>query len=126
MIRENITKSCENRDCELKLTSNFFEAPKIKKLRKFAGGDTFICIYLKLMLSTLSKNGIFEFEGIEKTLAEEIALKLDEEAINVEVVINFLFSQGMLEEINEGKEFLLNQVPYLIVNESESAERIED
>ncbi len=107
----------------LKLRDNFFLDPKIKKLRKIAGGDTYVCIYLKMMLMTLKTDGLLEFEGIEKTLKEELALKLDEDESNIEVVLSFLSSYGMMEKVNN-TEYLLSTVPSLTGKESSSAERV--
>ena len=42
----------------LKLMNDFFTQPRIKKLRKIAGGDTYTIIYLKLQLLSLKTNGV--------------------------------------------------------------------
>lgn len=39
----------------LKLMEDFFRNARIKQLRKIAGGDTNVVIYLKLMLLTINK-----------------------------------------------------------------------
>lgn len=106
----------------LKLPSNFFVDPKIKKLRRIAGGDTYVIIFLKMMLLVINTNGILEFEGIEKTLEDELALKLDEDENNVKVVLAFLNANGELEEISD-EQFLLERVPGLIGKETDGAER---
>lgn len=107
----------------LKLPSNFFVDPKIKKLRRIAGGDTYVIIFLKMMLLVINTNGILEFEGIEKTLEDELSLKLDEDENNVKVVLAFLSSNGELEEVSD-EAFLLQRVPDLIGKEGDSAERM--
>ncbi|MBP1681923.1 MAG: hypothetical protein H6Q35_2262 [Proteobacteria bacterium] len=107
----------------LKLPSNFFVDPKIKKLRKIAGGDTYVIIFLKMMLLVINTNGILEFEGIEKTLEDELSLKLDEDENNVKVVLAFLSSNGELEEVSD-EAFLLQRVPDLVGKEGDSAERV--
>ena len=61
-----------------KLKDDFFAQPYIKKLRKIAGGDTYVIIYQKILLLTVKTNGYLYFQGIEKTLEEELALILDE------------------------------------------------
>ena len=60
----------------LKLPISFFSDPRIKKLRRIAGGDTYVIIFLKIMLTVINSEGIYTYEGIEKTLEEELALKL--------------------------------------------------
>ena len=42
----------------LKLKDDYLDSPKIKKLRKIAGGDTYTIIYLKMQL--LSESGIWK------------------------------------------------------------------
>lgn len=49
----------------------------------------------------INTNGILEFEGIEKTLEDELSLKLDEDENNVKVVLAFLSSNGKLEEVSD-------------------------
>ena len=69
----------ENRFYWLKLKEDYFSSPKIKKLRKIAGGDTFTIIYLKMQLLSVSSGGVITFERIEDNFEEELALKLDEQ-----------------------------------------------
>lgn len=107
----------------LKLKNDFFKNPKMKKLRKIAGGDTYTIIYLKLMLLVVENNGILEYEGIEKSIEEELALKLDEDDMNVKVLFGFLQSQNLIEEVKDNC-FLLSEVVASIGSESSSAERV--
>ena len=106
----------------LKLKDNFFVQPKIKKLRRIAGGDTYTCIYLKLMLMTIQNDGILEFEGIEKDLEEELALKLDEDVTNIRVTLNYLASQNLLIKLDDNN-FQISEVQSLIGSETAAAER---
>lgn len=112
----------EKRFYWLKLKEDYFNSPKIKKLRKIAGGDTFTIIYLKMQLLSIRNEGIIQFEGIEPTFEEELALKLDEDLENVKVTLAFLQSQG-LYEINENNECLLIEANNNIGSEGQSAER---
>lgn len=112
----------EKRFYWLKLKEDYFNNPKIKKLRKIAGGDTFTIIYLKMQLLSVSNKGIIEFEGIEPTIEEELALKLDEDLDNVVVTLNYLRVQGLVESNNN--EFLLLDACKNIGSESDSAERV--
>jgi len=84
----------------LKLKDDFFLDPRIKKLRKIAGGDTYTVIFLKLMLMTVNSDGVLVHEGIEKNLSDELALKLDEDGKNVEATLIFMQSMQLLKEIN--------------------------
>lgn len=107
----------------MKLQEDFFSSPKIKKLRRIAGGDTYTVIYMKMQLLSIKSGGVIEYQGIEQTFAEELALVLDEDAENVEVTLSFLTSQGLIEQ-SDDKSFLLTQAAENIGSESESASRV--
>lgn len=113
----------EKRYYWLKLKENYFDSPKIKKLRKIAGGDTYTIIYLKLQLLSIKNNGIIEYEKIEPTFQEELALKLDEDVENVGITLSYLQSQGLVD-VNENNDFFLIEASNNIGSESESAERV--
>ena len=102
---------------------DFFSKPKIKKLRKIAGGDTYTIIYLKLQLLSLDNEGVLEYQGIENNFIEEMALTIDEDIDNVSVTINYLINQGLMEQIDENS-YLLNETQALIGSESQVAERV--
>lgn len=106
----------------LKLQKDFFKDPRVKKLRRIAGGDTYTCIYLQLMLLSLETGGILTHEGIEPTFEAELSLIIDEDEANIKVTLSFLLSQGLLEQFDN--KFSLSQVINLIGTESDSAERV--
>ena len=112
----------EKRFYWLKLKEDYFNSPKIKKLRRIAGGDTFTIIYLKMQLLSIRNQGIIQFEGIEPTFEEELALKLDEDLENVKLTLAFLQAQG-LYELNDNNEYLLIEANNNIGSEGQSAER---
>ena len=101
----------------LKLQDNFFKNARIKKLRRIAGGDTYPIIYLKLMLLTTKTNGVYIYEGIENTIEEEIALKLDEKTDDVKILWQYLLSNQMVEEKENG-DVLLPEVSSNIGSET--------
>ena len=106
----------------LKLKDDFFRQKEIKKIRRVAGGDTYTIIYLKLMLLSLKNEGKLFFDGIEESIAEEIALEIDEDSTNVQTVLGLLFSMHIIEEIPEGVE--IANIKHYIGSECESAERV--
>ena len=109
----------------LKLNEGFFDQPVIKKLRKIAGGDTYTCIYLKMMLMSVKTEGVLIYEGLEETLEKELALKLDEDETNIKVVISYLFSHHlMIEESKKNRSYLMSEVPKMTGKEGDSAERV--
>lgn len=107
----------------LKLQHDFFNNKEIKKLRKIAGGDTYVIIYLKLQLLSLKNEGKLFFEGFEDDIASELALDIDEEDENVKITFMFLKKYNLIEEINEN-EFILPKTVNSIGAESDSAERV--
>ena len=106
----------------LKLKDDFFLDPRIKKLRKIAGGDTYTVILLKLMLMTVNNDGMLVYEGIEKNLSDELALKLDEDNKNVEATLIFMQSMQLLKEI-DSQTYDIPKVRELTGTETGSAER---
>ena len=107
----------------LKLKNDFFTSKEIKKLRKTAGGDTFVIIYLKMQLISLQNEGKIFYDGIEEDFASEIALTLDEDPENVKLTMAFLQNHGLLE-CNEVNECFLTKVPEITGKESDSAQRV--
>ena len=106
----------------LKLKQDFFADPRIKKLRRIAGGDTYTVIFLKIMLLTLKTDGVLVYEGIENSLAMELALKLDEDDKNVEATLIYMQSMNLLQELDP-HTFDIPQVRELTGSETDSAER---
>lgn len=86
----------------LKLPKDWLKNARVKKLRQLAGGDTYTIIYLKLLLMSINHDCKIIYEGIEPSLAEELALKIDEKEENVKVTINYFKGCGMLVEQENG------------------------
>lgn len=106
----------------LKLKTNFFDSKEMLRLRSIAGGDTYTIIYLKMLLLSLKTDGLLEYDGVDATQDEEIALLLRENVDNVKLTIAFLKRVGLLEMVNKN-DFFLNQVPTLTGGETQGAER---
>lgn len=107
----------------LKLSDDFFSGKEIKRLRKLAGGDTFVIIYLKMQLLSLKNEGKLFFEGFDDSFCDELAMDLDEEPDNVSVTLNFLIQHGLLEEVSSD-EYFLPGVLNNITSEGSSAARM--
>ena len=107
----------------LKMDKGYLSSPKLKKLRKIAGGDTYTIIYLKMLLLSIENGGVIEYQSIEPTLEEELALILDEDEDNVKITVSYLVSQGLLIPV-DGNTFLLPDAAERIGTESESKERV--
>ena len=107
----------------LKLKDDFFTSKRIKKLRKIAGGDTYVIIYLKMQLLAMKSDGVLKWTGLEDDFASELALDLDEDPSNVEITLRYLLSCGLAETENNTDFFF----PYAVTNtgsETSAAERM--
>ena len=78
----------------LKLPTDFFEDRAIKRLKTIENGNTYIIIYLKMLLKSLDDEGKFYYEGIEKNIIEEIALDIDEKEEDVQATVNYLVEKN--------------------------------
>ena len=115
----------EQRYYWLKLNKDFFKSKRIKKLRKLAGGDTFTIIYLKMQLLSTPTEGVLTYTGLEETIAEEIALDIDEDPDNVKITLNYLLKTGLCEMLGEN-ELLLPFAAASVGSEGSSAKRMRD
>ena len=109
----------------LRLHDDFFDSKRIKKLRKMAGGDTYTIIYLKMQLLAMKTEGILKWTGLEDSIADELALDLNEEADDVKVTLTYLIHCGLAETSDNINFFF----PYAISNtgsENASAQRVRE
>lgn len=56
------------------LHTDFLNGLPIKAIRKFAGGDTYVIVYLQMLLKAQACKGYIRHQRILPTLSEEIAL----------------------------------------------------
>ena len=115
----------EKRYYWLKFKDDFFDSKRIKKLRKMAGGDTYIVIYLKMQLKALRSDGVLSYTGLEENFADELALDIDESPEDVRMVLAYLMSYGLCECSDNIHYFL----PYVVENtgsETATAQRMRD
>ena len=106
----------------LKLKKDFFKDPRVKKLRRIAGGDTYTCIYLQLLLLSLETDGILVYEGIEPTFAGELSLITDEDETNIQVTLSYLLGQGLM--VQKDNNFTLTQTLELTGKADDSKDRV--
>ena len=109
----------------LRLHDDFFRSVRIKKLRKMAGGDTYVIIYLKMQLKAMKTDGVLTWRGYEQDFVDELSIDLDEEPDNVRVCLAYLLSCGLAETDDKINFFL----PYAVENtgsETASAQRVRD
>ena len=109
----------------LRLHDDFFRSVRIKKLRRMAGGDTYVVIYLKMQLKAMKTDGVLTWRGYEQDFVDELAIDLDEEPDNVRVTLAYLLSCGLAETEDKVNFFL----PYAVENvgsEGASAQRVRE
>jgi predicted phage replisome organizer len=109
----------------LKFRDDFFDSKRIKKLRRMAGGDTYVIIYLKMQLKALKTGGVLEFTGVEQEFADELALDIDESADDVRVVLAFLLSYGLCE-CSDNVHYYLPYVTENTGSETASTQRVRE
>ena len=107
----------------MQLSEEFFKSKEMKLLRRLPGGEEHTIIYLKLMLASLQDNGNIYFEGLADSLAEEMALIIDEDAESVRMTMMFL-EQKKLLTTSDNFAYKLEQVPEMIGSETASARRV--
>lgn len=113
----------EKRYYWLKLYDTFFDNKTSKFLRKLPDGDKILLVYLKLQLKLLKSEGIFVYENLCDSIAEEIALTLDEDVNIVKLLLTALEKTKTIEFLNE-KTFMLSEMQDLIGSEGSSAARV--
>lgn len=115
----------EKRYYWLRLHDDFFSSARIKKLRRMAGGDTYLIIYLKMQLKAMKNDGIIRWTGLEENIADELALDLDEKVEDVQMCLAYLLSCGLAETDDSISYFF----PFAVANvgsEGSSAQRVRE
>lgn len=115
----------ERRYYWLRLYDDFFGSFRIKKLRRMAGGDTYVIIYLKMQLKAMKTDGVLQYRGLGTDFVDELAIDIDEEPDDVRVTLMYLLSCG-LAETNDQKTFFF---PYSVANtgsETSSTQRVRE
>lgn len=106
----------------LRLRADFFESPKIRKLRRLPGGDGYLVIYLRIQQLTVQTGGILTRKGTEQDLAEELALELDEDADTIRALLAWLEENGLCQTSDHNR-FFFPQAAENIGSETESTIR---
>lgn len=114
----------ENRFYWLRLKDDFFSSKRVKKLRTMKKGDTYLIIYLKIQLLAVRTHGVLEYTGLEASFAEELALDIDENAKDVQTVLDYLERTELITTEDGGRTWVL---PFVVDNtgtEGSSAARM--
>lgn len=81
----------------LKIPDDYFYSKEMKKLRRIAGGAVYSLIYLKMQQIAMKSSGRIYFDGLEDTVAAEIALTIDESPEDVQATLVLLEKMGLAE-----------------------------
>ena len=94
-----------------KMKDDFFDNPVIKKLRKIAGGATYVIIYQKILVLSAKNQGSLIFE---RNVIKELAADIDEKEINVAKTIEFMKENGLLQVI-EHKDACIDLIEIILI-----------
>lgn len=72
-----------------RLSEDFFKSRAVRQLRRIAGGDTYVVIYLRMLIAAARNGGHIRSE-IGASAAYEIALELGEVKENIDHVLHIL------------------------------------
>lgn len=98
-----------------------FNAPEVKELRSFSGGDTYAFIYLKLLALSAETSGYLYFRHEKNNLPEELAEQTGERELDLRITINYLCGKGLAIECEDA--LFLVGVQDQIGSRSKAAER---
>lgn len=98
-----------------------FNAPEVKELRSFSGGDTYAFIYLKLLALSAETSGYLYFRHEKNNLPEELAEQTGERELDLRITINYLCGKGLAVECEDA--LFLVGVQDQIGSRSKAAER---
>lgn len=113
----------EKRYYWLKLYDTFFENKTSKFIRRLPDGDKILLCYLKLQLKLLKNEGVFSYEHLCDSVAEEIALTLDEDVNIIKLLLAALEKTKTIEYFDDDT-FMLSEMQDLIGSEGSSAARV--
>ena len=102
----------------IRLKKDFFDSLPIKRLRQISGGDTFVIIYIKMILHSLETDGLIESKGLCDSFSGELALELNESEDNVKMTLSYLLKAGLAETEDEMQILL----PYAVDNAGSEAD----
>ena len=109
----------------LQMEDNFFRIKDIKKLRQLPKGDTYLIVYMKIMLSSLKDNGTLHYDDLEEDIASELALQIEEPLEDVQATLDYLFKRGIIQK-NSPSEYEIVTVPEMVGSEGDSARRMRE
>lgn len=109
----------------IKLKEDFFNSIEIRRLLNMKNGAKYVIILQKIMLSTVRFEGYLTYQGYEKSLADQIALVIDEKPKDVDFVLHYLDDVNWLLQYAENPNLLgLKPAIECLGSETDSAQRM--
>lgn len=108
----------------IKLKRNFWDDPYIKLLRRMAGGDTYVIIYLKLLVASAETDGYIYYQGAGQDLAEELAITFDESIEDVRALLAYLHAKKLILTSDTTGDLFLVASADMTGHETDSAQRV--
>ena len=115
----------EKRYYWLKLYDTFFENKTSKFIRRLPDGDKILLCYLKLQLKLLKNEGVFSYEHLCDSVAEEIALTLDEDVNIIKLLLAALEKTKTIEYFDDDT-FMLSEMQDLIAVKDQVLQELEN
>ncbi|WP_080442844.1 phage replisome organizer N-terminal domain-containing protein [Clostridium botulinum] len=107
----------------LRLKEDFFERDEIKILENMPNGKDYIIFYMKLLLKSVSTDGILIFNGCIPFTPNMLASITNTNVDTVKVAVDILTKLGLMEQWDDGKLFMV-ATQNMIGSEGESASRV--
>ena len=107
----------------LKLKNTYFNQLTQKKMKRQPNGKEMQIIYLRMLLSSIDKEGKIYYQGVYDSLEEELAEEFDESIEIVKQTIRFLIDNNMVT-IDDSFNCYIPEAAECIGSEWDSAERM--
>lgn len=108
----------------IKVSSEWFQSPEVKVLRKLPGGDTYALIYLEMMVLSAPDGGYIYFDHMADNFAEELAIRLDEKREAVSILLGWLESKHLISEGNTSDILHFDRIDEMTGSETDAARRM--
>lgn len=107
----------------LRLKDDFFERDEIKVLEGMPNGKDYIIFYMKLLLKSISTDGILIFNGCIPFTPVMLSSITNTNVDTVKVAVDTLTQLGLMEQWDDGRLFMV-MTQNMIGSEGESAARV--
>lgn len=107
----------------LKLKEDFFESDEIKVLESMPNGKDYIIFYLKLLLKSISAEGVLIFREVIPYTPDMLASITRTSVDTVRVATDLFVKLGLMELWDDGTLFMVETIN-MIGSETDSAKRM--